>query len=151
MCSQGLIELSTMSNGSTVSARRSYEELKWKEGINNSVNYLKSKLHYISTGNDGRLIICKKPSVTGRHYGPVLVIRVCVCFLTYRYGPLNKRKEKTHGSGRMSTHSLLSSDSDLSSSSTSLTAAGIDKRRYNWRNSISMSRLVRKKLCPVPY
>jgi hypothetical protein len=54
------------------------------------------------------------------------------CLFSYRCGPLNKRKERTHGSGRMSTHLLFpGSDSDISSSSTSLTAAGIDKRRYN--------------------
>ena len=74
------------------------------------------------------------------------------CLFSYRHSLLNKRKERTHGSGKIGTHSFFPvSDSDLSSSSTSLTAAGIDKRRYNWRTSISMSRLFRKKLCPVPY
>src|SRR6266566_4256050 len=47
----------------------------------------------------------------------------------------------------MSTHSLFpGSDSDISSFSTSSTTAGIDKRRYNWRTSISMSRLVENSL-----
>jgi hypothetical protein len=31
------------------------------------------KLHYSSTGTDGRPIIPKKTSVTGRHNGPVLL------------------------------------------------------------------------------
>jgi hypothetical protein len=64
-----------------------------------------------------------------------------MCLFSNRCGPLNKRKDRSHGSGKMSTHSLLpGSDSDISSSSTPLTAAGIDKRRYNT--------LQRCKACP---
>src|SRR5438128_12648157 len=45
--------------------------------------------------------------------------------------PLGSEPQKRR---RISTHSLFpSSDSDIFSSSTSLTTAGIDKLRYNWR------------------
>ena len=75
-----------------------------------------------------------------------------MCLFAKRCGPLNKRKERSHGSGKLPTHSLFPrSDSAVSSSSPSFTAAGIAKRRYSWRTSTSTSRLVSNKRCPAPY
>jgi hypothetical protein len=66
-------------------------------------------------------------------------------------GPLNKRKERADGFGKLSTHSLFpSSVPDVSSSLTSFTA-GIDKRRYSWHTSISTSRLAGEKRCPAQH
>ena len=45
------------------------------------------------TGTDGRRIIRKTTCVTGRHYGPVLDIRVLVCFLIGIACSINGRRE----------------------------------------------------------